>query len=127
MAGVSRASMREGPLADLFHSASDDSEGDRRGLPRPAGHEDPADRVRADEPPAGRREADSAPSTPVPSLHLSLRRAPRPPPSASSASSRRNRARRAVSSSLESSNTPRYGREEPEPRAAWKRHSPTSR
>jgi len=115
-----RASMREGPLADLFRSTSDDPPADPPEAPRPPerpsreepryGREDPVEAQRAEEPVA----AEPAPPAESPPERLKRVFSEEPAP------------RREIEPIVE---TPRYGREEPAyaPPGSGEPHQPVIR
>jgi cell division protein FtsZ len=121
MARRNRASMREGPLADLFRSSAEDQPADRGGpAPEPNepaapaepryGREDPVEAQRAGEAPAAPPDAPT--EDPPERLKRVFSEEPRP--------------RRDESVVI---NTPRYGREEPayEPPGSGQPHQPVIR
>ncbi len=118
-----RASMREGPLADLFRSTSDDAPGDPPEMERSGEPEEPS-KPAAEEPRYGRRdpieerESDEAPAN---------EGSTEPPPERlQRVFSEQPEKRREIEPIVE---TPRYGREDPEyaPPGSGEPHTPVIR
>jgi cell division protein FtsZ len=148
-----RASMREGPLADLFRSTSDDAPADPPELETPRyGREDPAEAKRAaeadDQPAAGPGgeaedvpfdgEASPAPE-PEPVLESQPEPEPEPEPIAESSETPPERLKRVFTEQPQQQQhrrevepiveAPRYGRDEPayEPPGSGQPHKPVIR
>jgi cell division protein FtsZ len=116
-----RASMREGPLADLFRSTSDDAPADPPELDQPRyGREDPAEAIKAE-------EAEPA-AVPLPELPAE----PEAPEPAQSTETAPDRLKRVFAEEPRPrggdayTKAPRYGREEPayEPPGSGEPHQP---
>ena len=161
MARRKRASMREGPLADLFRSTADDAPADPPELESPPreskpegdepryGREDPAERVRDEDPrPAGpvaeggTSSSQAAGEAPTPPAQEEPRNEPShaqepAPTNESSQESAPERLKRVFSEQPQAQRreiepiveTPRYGREEPayEPPGSGEPHQPVIR
>ncbi len=124
MARRKRASMREGPLSDLFRSTSDDAPAAPTGPPdRPAAGPDPGDggALRA-----GHGPSSTPPSPAPPAGETSEAPAETPPERLKRVFSEEPSPRREVEPVME---TPRYGREEPEyePPGSGEPHQPVIR
>src|SRR5262245_37002625 len=156
MARRKRASMREGPLADLFRSTSDDAPADPPEAPR-YGRQDPVERQHEDPSPAGPDVAGDAsgsspagpgaagdpPPPPVAKASSGAVAPTEPPAERTHAASRQSeqaetppeRLKRGCSEQPKprhedlSVNTPRYGREDPqyEPPGSGQPHQPVIR
>jgi cell division protein FtsZ len=115
--------MREGPLADLFRSTSDDAPADPPEAPR-YGREDPVEAARAEEEVVHQSAPDPMPEPPVAEE--------RPPAPESSVETPPERLKRVFSDEPKPRredghvSTPRYGREEPayEPPGSGEPHQP---
>ena len=128
-----RASMREGPLSDLFRSTSEDApdEGSEREPTGPVAEEDPSSSQAAGDapsstPPAEERSEDRPPASAEPSLEGSQETPPERLKRVFSEEPSHSYGRREVEPIVEA---PRYGREEPEyePPGSGEPHQPVIR